>query len=80
MIHKLHNIKNVVYGDPQPKIVLKCLKILVNIHLLFTHLAVVIAVFFLCVIFKRFAFSCGKKEWPAGKRENYRFRHCNFAT
>ena len=35
---------------------------------------------FLCVISKSFAFSCGKKEWPAGTRENYRFRHCNFAT
>ena len=36
---------NIAHIDPQIAIVLKCLKILVNLHLLFTHLAVVIAVF-----------------------------------
>ena len=36
---------------------------------------------FLRVIFKRYAFSCGKKEWPAGRHEGkLRFNTCNFAT
>ena len=46
LILKLHNIKNIEYNDPQAiTIASKCLKILVNLHLLFTHLSVVIAVF-----------------------------------
>ena len=36
---------------------------------------------FLRVIFKRYAFSCGKKEWPVGRHEGkLRFNTCNFAT
>ena len=47
MIPELLNIKNIGHIDPQTTtVVFKCLKILVNLHLLFTHLAVVIAVFF----------------------------------
>ena len=43
-IYTIH--PDIEYGDPQMTIVSECLKILVDLHLLLTHLAVMIAVFF----------------------------------
>ena len=56
-------------------------KIFVNLHLLLNSPARVIADIFYVSFSSVSPFPVVKRSgWPAGKRENYRFRHCNFAT
>ena len=77
----IHTIKMIGYIDPHITTFYNIYpEIFVNLYLLLTTFNPTSrgdCRYFVCVIFKRYAFSCGKKEWP---RENYRFDTCNFAT
>ena len=80
-----HTIKMFGYSDPHITTFYKIYpEIFVNLHLLLTTFNPTSrgdCRYFVCVIFKRYAFSCGKKEWPTGRHEGkLRFNTCNFAS